>query len=64
MLMGVDITQLDMLPSDSPDGFPEGFRHGVLEYTCDEGHTRLLGGEDGLEYQSPDQVSQDVTCGT
>ena len=57
MLMGVDITTLDMLPYDNNFGIPEGFKDVLLDFTCNNGNTRLVG---GAEYQQPDQV----TCKT
>ena len=53
MLSGVDITQLDLMPTDG-SGFPGGFRNPVLDVSCDQGATRVL---DEIEYDVPDQVS-------
>ena len=53
MFQGVDITKLDMFPADSSKS-SVGFKHNVVDYSCDLGERRTLNGE---TYQVPDQVS-------
>ncbi|KAK7474466.1 hypothetical protein BaRGS_00034288 [Batillaria attramentaria] len=49
---GVDVSRLELMPLDMMES-EDGFRSPVIEFTCDKGNTRPIG---GVAYDQPDQV--------
>ncbi|KAK7474477.1 hypothetical protein BaRGS_00034299 [Batillaria attramentaria] len=49
---GVDVSRLELMPLDMMES-EDGFRSPVIDFTCDKGNTRPIG---GVSYQQPDQV--------